>query len=177
MRHKADTSTVARSCMVVVVVTVLCLAASCQLMRRQGAQAPHEEVTVGQSTDLRSRGDGSQRNTSDEDALDTGSRALEELGLEGTLGAREWTTPAMKQGDIEHVARDILTSYRDEGDCVLAQSGYLDLFGTVWSCVVYGGSWADVCVVDEMEDGKHCQLRVLHLSSSELAELWEEDDA
>lgn len=50
-------------------------------------------------------------------------------------------------------AQKLLADYRDEGRCVLTQAGYIDLAGRVWSCVVTGDGWVDLCVVRANEDG------------------------
>lgn len=63
-------------------------------------------------------------------------------------------TGSWKSGQaLEDQAQALLADYRDEGRCVLAQAGYLDLAGRVWSCVVAGDGWVDLCVVRASEDG------------------------
>lgn len=49
--------------------------------------------------------------------------------------------------DVPDAATDLLNAYRSRQDCLLAQSGYLDLYGEAWGCVIQGGAWVDVCVV------------------------------
>lgn len=77
-----------------------------------------------------------------------------------------------EEGEVEQVAARLLCAYRDRGDCVLASSGYLDLFGSVWSCVVEGDGWADVCLVVQMDEGQLCQVSVTHLDACELGQLF-----
>ena len=78
-------------------------------------------------------------------------------------------------GDTAEVARDLLEAYKARGDCLLAQAGYLDLLGRVWGCVVQGGSWVEVCVVGELDEGERCQVRVLRIDSEEVGEVFGSD--
>lgn len=80
------------------------------------------------------------------------------------------------EGTVEQVATYLLTSYRDAGDCVLADAGYLDLLGLVWGCVVRGDGWVDVCVVFEGQDESSCAVRVLRLEAAEVEGLFAEED-
>lgn len=59
--------------------------------------------------------------------------------------------------DLEGGARSVLQGYMDSKDCALARHGYLDLGGRVWSCVVQGDGWSEVCLVVEREGG--CSVR------------------
>lgn len=79
-----------------------------------------------------------------------------------------------ESGDLPAVAKSILVSYRDRGDCVLAYSGYLDFLGKVWGCVVCGGEWVDVCVVSEEADGGSSQVRSLTYETDEVRKRAEE---
>ncbi|MGN0287179.1 MAG: hypothetical protein ACI4B6_05875 [Atopobiaceae bacterium] len=49
-------------------------------------------------------------------------------------------------------ARQTLEEYQQRGDCLLRSSGYLDLLGNVWGCVIDGGGWVDVVVVRSTPD-------------------------
>lgn len=55
-------------------------------------------------------------------------------------------------------AAEVLRAYRTQGSCVLAQSGFLDLFGRVWSCTVVGDGWVEVQVLTEREEGTDVEL-------------------
>ena len=47
---------------------------------------------------------------------------------------------------LRDAARRVLAQYRDCGEpVVLVRSGYLDVTGKVWGCVVEGDGWVDVC--------------------------------
>ena len=101
---------------------------------------------------------------------------LQEVPLPESILSQTTPTVTTRAGDLRQVAVDLLTSYRDAQDCVLARSGYLDLFGSVWGCVVRGGDWVDVCVVSEHEEGKACQVCVLRLERNEALEALSGDD-
>lgn len=81
------------------------------------------------------------------------------------------------EGELEQVATHLLTSYRDAQNCVLASSGYLDLLGLVWGCVVRGDGWVDVCIVSQDQIEGSCKVSVLHMDTSEVAGVFGEDDS
>lgn len=93
-------------------------------------------------------------------------------GTWGLLG--EASGSYEEEGEVEQVAIRLLSSYQARSDCVLASSGYLDLFGSVWSCVVQGDGWADVYLVTQMEAKELCRVDVIHLGSDEVSELLKE---
>ena len=78
-----------------------------------------------------------------------GASAKGEARRKGALSATEggWSEARHESGSLEQVATRLLRSYRDAGSCVLARSGFLDLTGSVWSCVIQGDGWTDVCIV------------------------------
>lgn len=102
-----------------------------------------------------------------------------------TLGVRGQAaeTPAngisvsVQAGELEQVATHLLTSYRDARDCVLVSSGYLDLLGLVWGCVIQGDGWVDVCTVAQDATAGSCRVSVLHMDANELALVFGWDDA
>lgn len=102
-----------------------------------------------------------------DEVLDGGS--LDEVvpDLPSAVLADRSTTVEIEEGEVGQVATSLLVSYRDRGNCVLASSGYLDLMGSVWGCVVNGGRWVDVCVVSDKGDGTS-QVAVLHLDADEV---------
>ena len=85
------------------------------------------------------------------------------------------TETRVEQGDLAEVAWSVLQEYRDEGTCVLASSGYLDLLGNVWGCVVLGDGWADVCVVSTRGDGQGSVVQTIRMTPDEVASLLEEE--
>ena len=133
----------------------------------EGAAACGADVTRGeepQATD----GDGEGVREGSEGALDRGGACQQDA-----LGRAEggWSETRRESGSLEQVATRLLRSYRDTGSCVLARSGFVDLTGSVWSCVVQGDGWTDVCIVCTTEEADVCELRVLRLEADEMAEL------
>lgn len=55
--------------------------------------------------------------------------------------------------DVVAKAASVLEGYRDRGDCLLREAGYLDLYGDVWGCVVEAPAWVDVVVVRSTTEG------------------------
>lgn len=79
----------------------------------------------------------------------------------GLLAQDGCASVAWQQAEgVEQAAYSLLVTYRDGvTPCVLAQSGYLDLLGNTWGCVIEGDGWVDVCVVREREGAS--TLRIL----------------
>ena len=46
------------------------------------------------------------------------------------------------------------------------------MLGNVWSCVVDGGSWSDVCILKALPDSGGCEVRVMHIEADELEQSW-----
>ena len=70
---------------------------------------------------------------------------------------------------VQEAATELVRQYEQRGDCVLVRSGYLDLSGRVWSMVVEGSGWVDVCIV-QSADGGTSETKVMHMDAAE----WEE---
>lgn len=115
------------------------------------------------------RDTGSEQDSGDADASDAQGPAarISENGI----------SVSVRAGDLEQVATHLLTSYRDAHDCVLVSSGYLDLLGAVWGCVVQGDGWVDVCIVAHDAVAGRCRVSVLHMDADELAHVFEQDGA
>lgn len=69
-----------------------------------------------------------------------------------------------ESGDMSDVARSVLGRYRED-TCLLISSGYVDMMGAVWSCVIQGADWVDICVV-KREEERVCTVRRVRLSPS-----------
>ena len=63
--------------------------------------------------------------------------------------------------DLEDEAARVLEERRERGDCVVARSGYLDLAGRTWGCVLQGSGWAEVVIVSEGDAGGSSVVRLL----------------
>ncbi len=70
---------------------------------------------------------------------------------------------------LESAAQELLERYERQDRCLMRYAGYLDLLGEVWSCVVVGPGWVDVCVVRECGENGGSQVRISRLE----VEAWE----
>lgn len=70
--------------------------------------------------------------------------------------------------DVPEAGAELLSAYRDRKDCLLVRSGYLDLYGEMWGCVVQGDGWVDVCVLRAEESGAGCAATAVRMD----AEAW-----
>lgn len=68
---------------------------------------------------------------------------------------------------LEEEAARVLGRRRQEGNCVVARSGYLDLSGRVWGCVLQGDGWSEVIVVLE-GDGDGCDVLSCRMDAREV---------
>ncbi len=96
-----------------------------------------------------------------EDLLDS---AFDLAGIEGQGPARSWEAASLEEG-----ASQLLDQYAQDESCALAQSGYLDLQGRVWGCVVVGESWADICVVKQSDLGETAQVLCWRIDQDSVA--------
>lgn len=95
---------------------------------------------------------------------------------DGQLGLLEGETEPSEEGQgqsfgtttVPEVAANLVHEYEQRGNCVLVRSGYLDLSGKVWSMVVEGSGWVDVCIVQRADDGT-CETKVMHMDAAEWA--------
>lgn len=79
---------------------------------------------------------------------------------------------ASEDGVAEEAGR-LLDGYEAQGDCVLREAGYLDLFGRVWTCTVQGPGWVDMCFATERADQGGCEVRRVRLDAAEWRESYE----
>ena len=78
---------------------------------------------------------------------------------------------AFESSDLSGVPEEaavLVREYEGRDDCVLVRSGYLDLSGRVWSMVVEGSGWVDVCLVQSTDDGT-IETKVMHMDVAEWA--------
>lgn len=70
---------------------------------------------------------------------------------------------------IEQVAQNLLQHYQEQQNCILAGSGWIDLTGNTWGCLVQGGRWVDVCLVQaaDVTEGKYAKVEVIRLEKAE----------
>ncbi len=135
----------------VVGVAVLCAAAL--IAAALAGLGPVENGSQGAGTDESSAPAGQSFSSSvsvGEDLLDS---AFDLAGIDGQGPPRSWEAASLEEG-----ASWLLDQYAQDESCALAQSGYLDLQGRVWGCVVVGESWADICVVKQGDTGEEAQV-------------------
>lgn len=103
------------------------------------------------------KGDGSTRWTDEVEAL------LDERGVSyQRLDSRS-------DRDVQGWAASLLEERRAHGDCVLVRSGYLDLFGRAWGCVLQGSGWVEIALVTEDEGGAGCSAVVWRMDGADVA--------
>ena len=104
-----------------------------------------------------------------DDAAEASRGATGVAGALGSLGvpfAREGHTSSR---DVPDEAAEVLRERGEQGDCLVVRSGYLDLFGGVWGCVLQGGDWAEVCLVVEGAEGGGCSVARWRMSVDDVA--------
>ena len=142
---------------VLVLVSVACAVAIAAGVL-SGRRAPDAEVPEGSPSASVTLTDsaGNAKSSGGEGAFvgegEPGGEALESSGLSG----------------VPEEAAGLAREYEGRGDCVLVRSGYLDLSGRVWSMVVEGSGWVDVCLVQSTDDGT-IETRVMHMDVAEWA--------
>ena len=87
------------------------------------------------------------------DELDGEVAADVDAVLVSTPRAPSSSTGYASERPAAQEAGAVLAAYEERADCVVAQSGWLDLLGKTWGCVIQGEGWVDLCVVQEEEDG------------------------
>lgn len=100
----------------------------------------------------------------------------------GPLGVRAtWSVAS----SLEDAAAAVLTGYESQDGVELHYSGYLDLLGNTWACLVAGPSWVEVAVVEDggaqgdavgahSQEGP-CELSVMRLGQQAIEEGQEQD--
>ncbi len=103
------------------------------------------------------------------DAASTGEWAAgASAGLGEALPSEEGTlSERVVDADLPDAASGLLEEYEGKPGTLLARSGWLDLAGRVWGCVVMGPGWVDVCLLcDGLADGQTC-VKTLRMEVSE----------
>lgn len=95
--------------------------------------------------------------TTSDEAASEGIAVPSDLGF----SRRESSLP------LEEEVAWVLERRRQEGNCMVARSGYLDLSGRVWGCVLQGDGWSEVIVVLE-GDGDGCDVLSCRMDAREI---------
>lgn len=125
------------------------------------------ETSAGGEADADVAGEPSVPGALDPDLVDD---AFDAAGLDGQNPTSSWSAASLEEG-----ASDLLEAYSQQEGCALAQSGYLDMKGQVWGCVVVGQGWADVCMVKQTSssgegDASLAQVYCWRIDQASLAE-------
>ena len=75
---------------------------------------------------------------------------------------------------IQDEAQSVLENYQQRADCVLVYSGYLDIAGNVWGCLVNGGNWSELVTVSDQ--GEIRRVSTCHISTQDVKNLLEESN-
>ena len=75
---------------------------------------------------------------------------------------------------IQNEAQSILEGYQQRADCVLVYSGYLDIAGNVWGCLVNGGNWSELVTVSDQ--GEIRRVSTCHIATQDVKNLLEESN-
>lgn len=73
---------------------------------------------------------------------------------------------------IQDEAQSVLKSYQQRSDCVLVYSGYMDLAGNVWSCLVNGGNWSELVIISDQ--GEIRRVSTCHITTQDVKNLLEQ---
>ena len=75
---------------------------------------------------------------------------------------------------IQNEAQSILEGYQQRADWALVYSGYIDLAGNVWSCLVNGGNWSELVTISDQ--GEIRRVSTCHISTQDVKNLLEESN-
>ena len=75
---------------------------------------------------------------------------------------------------IQDEAQSVLENYQKRADCALVYSGYIDLAGNVWSCLVNGGNWSELVTISDQ--GEIRRVSTCHISTQDVKNLLEESN-
>ena len=75
---------------------------------------------------------------------------------------------------IQNEAQSILEGYQQRADCVLVYSGYLDIAGNVWGCLVNGENWSELVTVSDQ--GEIRRVSTCHISTQDAKNLLEQSN-
>lgn len=109
-------------------------------------------------------------------SIDTKNSQREALNLEdkhaiySCITSDDSKTITLDAAD-EAVQKEVLTVYQNVSEVALKRSGYQDLMGHVWMCVVQHPRWVDVVRIDKQTDAAKCRLQKLRLAK----DAWEEE--
>ena len=83
-------------------------------------------------------------------------------GEQGASRIRRVEDTAYVHENLQDAASEQLCTYRDMRSCTLACSGYLDLYGNAWGCIVQGDGWTEIAVIKAIDEGT-CSIQTIRL--------------
>lgn len=124
--------------------------------------SPSDEVGLAVEGEGRGGGEG-------DPAAETAEGSLPDAAPAGARGADgpSGRSVLLVDGDIVEAASDVLQQYREQRDVLLARSGWVDLVGNVWGCVVQGPGWVEVCLVSGDEASGGSRVETIRMEVSE----------
>lgn len=82
----------------------------------------------------------------------------------------DFQTSLTCESSISQVIRCVLTTYRNKSACKLVKSGYFDLLGHMWMCIIQHHEWIDVCRVQTDVSSKGCKVTRLRMRYEQWSE-------
>lgn len=142
---------------VFIVVTICLLFAALLFLPRKQADSSKIELSREQSQEIREeKGDAEQP---------ISRAAAEDLFKQNSVQRDSKET-------IQDEAQSVLKSYQKRSDCVLVYSGYMDLAGNVWSCLVNGGNWSELVIISDQ--GEIRRVSTCHITTQDVKNLLEQ---
>lgn len=82
----------------------------------------------------------------------------------------DFQTSLTCESSLSQVIRCVLTTYRNKSACKLVKSGYFDLLGHMWMCIIQHHDWIDVCRVQTDTTSKGCKVTRLRMRYKQWSE-------
>ncbi len=142
---------------VFIVVTICLLFAALLFLPRKQADSSKIELSREQSQEIRE-----EKGSAEQPIL---RAAAEDLFKQNSVQRDSKET-------IQDEAQSVLESYQQRSDCVLVYSGYIDLAGNVWSCLVNGGNWSELVIISDQ--GEIRRVSTCHITTQDVKNLLEQ---
>ena len=142
---------------VFIVVTICLLFAALLFLPRKQADSSKIELSREQSQEIRE-----EKGSAEQSIL---RAAAEDLFKQNAVQRDSKET-------IQDEAQSVLESYQQRSDCVLVYSGYIDLAGNVWSCLVNGGNWSELVIISDQ--GEIRKVSTCHITTQDVKNLLEQ---
>lgn len=142
---------------VFIVVTICLLFAALLFLPRKQVDSSKIELSREQSQEIRE-----EKGSAEQSIL---RAAAEDLFKQNSVQRDSKET-------IQDEAQSVLESYQQRSDCVLVYSGYIDLAGNVWSCLVNGGNWSELVIISDQ--GEIRRVSTCHITTQDVKNLLEQ---